>query len=245
ALARLSHPHIVAVHDVGGEADATYVVMEYVDGPSLAEILPLPLPRALELARQAASALSYAHAQGVVHRDLKPANMLVDREGRLKITDFGLAGLVADDPEWALTRSGQGMGTPQYAAPEALRGEAADPRMDVYSLGAVLYELVSGRPPIGDFPSLPSALDAIVRRALAPDPARRFGSMDEMRRALEAATGAEGPPAASTEPRHFEQAAALVLTLSTAVVLWAVLLSITPRALPAADVAPLVMGPTE
>src|SRR5262249_1851065 len=151
------------------------------------EMLPVPLERALELAGQAAGALAYAHAQGVVHRDLKPANMLVDAEGRLKITDFGLARSAADEPGWALTRSGQAMGTPLYSAPEALRGAAPDPRMDVYSLGAVLYELVSGRPPLGDFPSLPPPLDAVVRRALAPDPARRFASMDEMRRALETA----------------------------------------------------------
>jgi serine/threonine-protein kinase len=176
--------------------------------------------------------------------------MLVDGKGRLKITDFGLARLVADEPQWALTRSGQVMGTPQYAAPEALRGEPPDPRMDVYSLGAVLYELVSGQPPIGDFASLEPPLDAIVRRALAPEPARRFASMDEMRHALEDAVVAGTAPRErsaerSAELRHWERAAALLLTLSTSVVLWAVLLSITPRVLPPAEVAPLVMGPTE
>lgn len=245
ALARLNHPAIVAIHDFGREGDRPYIVMEYVAGRDLAACLPLPPERACEVALHVLDALAYAHAQGIVHRDIKPQNILVDDSGRVKVTDFGLARLVAQGPSgWTVTTAGRLLGTPAYMAPEALSGAPPDPRMDVFSVGVLLYEMVTGRRPIGDFPSLEGPMGSVVRRALAPEPERRYASAGEMRGEL-AAARQEEPGRLSGEERYWLRAVALVQTLATAVALWAFVLSVTPRVLGPGDLQPLIMLGTE
>ncbi len=147
---RLHHPNLVGVLDFGEYDNRLYLVMELVDGDSLARVLSvsgaLPAERVAELAAQAAAGLATAHAQGIVHRDVKPANLLLDSHGTLKIGDFGIARFL-DDPGAALTATGQIVGTGLYLAPERALGQPAGPASDMYSLGCVLYQLLSGRPP--------------------------------------------------------------------------------------------------
>jgi serine/threonine protein kinase len=148
--ARLSHPHLVAVFDFGAWQDRFYLVMEFVEGASLAQVLAseeaLSPERVAHIAAQAAAGLAAAHRQGVVHRDIKPGNLMLDAQGTVKIGDFGIARFV-DDPSAALTTAGQIVGTSLYLAPERALGRAAGPASDMYSLGCVLYQLLVGRPP--------------------------------------------------------------------------------------------------
>jgi eukaryotic-like serine/threonine-protein kinase len=204
--AALSHPNIVSIYD-RGEAEGTYyIAMEYLDGRSLKELIlsrgPAPLNVAIEYARQILSALRFAHRHGIVHRDIKPHNVLVDAEGRVKVTDFGIARAGASQ----MTEAGSIVGTAQYLSPEQARGTAVDQRSDLYSLGIVLYELVTGTLPFnGDTPveiamkhlsqtpelpsslrpELPHELDLVVTRALAKDPDERYQSAEEMDADLE------------------------------------------------------------
>lgn len=197
AAGRLHHSGIVAVFDVGEhpETNDPYIVLEYVDGESLSRILhrekKLSLGRALKLAEEIADALDYAHAQGVIHRDIKPANILITQEGRAKIADFGIAKLNLAH----FTLPGKVLGTPAYMAPEQLSGEGCDGRSDVFSLGVILYAMVTGhspfqgnsattvcfkvanREPIAASAldmSLPPQLDAVISRAMAKDPNERY-----------------------------------------------------------------------
>jgi eukaryotic-like serine/threonine-protein kinase len=237
ALARLSHPGIVGVHDYGEQDGRGYIVMEYVDGEPLSRLLPLPAERARAVALEVLDALACAHAAGMVHRDLKPANVLIDRSGRVKLTDFGLARPLEG---WTLTTAGRVAGTPQYMAPELLQGAPPDPRQDVFAMGALLYEMLGGRPPAGDFAPLAQPFDRIVRKALAPDPSRRYADAAAMRQdLLEALPLEQGalPP----DERQWLKAVALVQTLATAVALWAFLLSVTPKVIGPHDVQPLIM----
>ncbi|MEK2474215.1 serine/threonine-protein kinase [Streptomyces noursei] len=146
----LSHPHVVAVLDFGEHEDRLFLVMELVDGGSLADQLavsgPLPAEHVTHIAAQAALGLVAAHRQGIVHRDIKPANLLLGADGTLKIADFGIARFL-DDSGAALTATGQIVGTSLYLAPERALGRTAGPASDVYSLGCVLYQLLTGRPP--------------------------------------------------------------------------------------------------
>ncbi|MEV6398534.1 protein kinase [Streptomyces sp. NPDC051907] len=149
--ARLSHPHVVAVFDFGAWQDRFYLVMELVEGVSLAQVLAseaqgLRTERVAQVAAQAAAGLAAAHRQGIVHRDIKPGNLMLDAEGAVKIGDFGIARFV-DDPSGALTTAGQIVGTSLYLAPERALGQPAGPASDMYSLGCVLYQLLVGRPP--------------------------------------------------------------------------------------------------
>ncbi|WP_452832447.1 serine/threonine-protein kinase [Streptomyces litmocidini] len=148
--ARLSHPHVVGVFDFGTWDGKLFLVMELVEGDSLqgspSDPLILPAERVAVVAAHAAAGLAAAHRQGVVHRDIKPGNLLVDAEGTVKLADFGIARFV-DDPSAALTTTGQIVGTGLYLAPERALGQPASPASDVYSLGCVLYQLVTGRPP--------------------------------------------------------------------------------------------------
>src|SRR5262245_17419061 len=147
AAGRLSHPNIVSVFDLGVDeaTDTPFIVMEHVPGVSLAVVLREnprpPLEQALDIVEQGALALEEAHRAGIVHRDIKPGNVLLDTRGRVKVGDFGIARL----PDSELTQTGVGMGTPGYVAPEVLKGAAADARADVFSLGVVAYQLVTGR----------------------------------------------------------------------------------------------------
>ncbi|MEV3989855.1 serine/threonine-protein kinase [Streptomyces sp. NPDC049837] len=148
--ARLSHPHVVAVFDFGAWEGRFYLVMELVEGRSLAQELAaagsLTAPRVAAVATQTAAGLASAHRQGIVHRDIKPGNLMSDADGTVKLGDFGIARFV-DDPAAALTQAGQIVGTSLYLAPERALGQPAGPASDVYSLGCVLYQLLTGRPP--------------------------------------------------------------------------------------------------
>ena len=204
--AALSHPNIVSIYD-RGEAEGTYyIAMEYLDGRSLKELIvsrgPAPVTVAVEYARQILQALRFAHRHGIVHRDIKPHNVLVDAEGRVKVTDFGIARAGTSQ----MTEAGSIVGTAQYLSPEQARGGDVDQRSDVYSLGIVLYELLTGsvpfngdtpveiamkhlsatpEPPSAKRPDVPRDLDLIVMRALAKDPADRYQSAEEMDADLE------------------------------------------------------------
>ncbi|MFD8547088.1 protein kinase [Streptomyces sp. NPDC059649] len=173
---RLSHPHVVGVLDFGEHEDRLFLVMELVDGGSLADLLtvsgPLPAERVAQIAAQAAVGLAAAHRQGIVHRDIKPANLLLGADGTLKIGDFGIARFL-DDPGAALTATGHIVGTSLYLAPERALGRTAGPASDVYSLGCVLYQLLTGRPPF----QADSAL-AVLHQHLdaAPVPPRQLGA---------------------------------------------------------------------
>jgi dipeptidyl aminopeptidase/acylaminoacyl peptidase len=201
AAAAITHPAVVAIHDVGTAQGLTYIAMELVDGESLRSVLErgaLPLARAHELAVELADALAAAHARGVIHRDLKPENLIIARDGRLRVLDFGLAKLLDADPLDA-TEPGAVQGTAGYMAPEQARGEPADARADLFAAGAIIYEMVTGRRAFGgathadrlsavlrDTPALDElgALTPIVERCLAKDPASRFHAAADLAWAL-------------------------------------------------------------
>jgi serine/threonine protein kinase/Tfp pilus assembly protein PilF len=197
-IAGLNHPHICQIHDIGPD----YLVLEYIEGQPLKG--PLDVEEAVRLAGQIAEALDTMHRKGVVHRDLKPANIMVTAEGSVKLLDFGLAKQVADSEETA-TMEGTVMGTAAYMAPEQTEGKPLDVRSDVFSFGAVLYELLSGRQAFRGENSIstmaailhtepapldaPAALEQIVKRCLAKQPGQRYQTMAEIRAALESISG--------------------------------------------------------
>jgi serine/threonine-protein kinase len=242
ALAMLSHPNIVSVHTVGREGDQSYIVMEFVDGQPLPWMMPMGVERAVPIALQVCDALAYAHQRGVVHRDIKPENILVDPAGRVKVTDFGIARFVgADRRGWTATSAAEVLGTPHYMAPEAVEGAPPDPRMDLYSLGVVLHQMVTGRLPIGEFEPPPAPLEPVVRKALASPAARRYQTVEEMRRDL-AGLGAATP--AADFPPHEElwlKAVALLQAISTGVAILAFVRCVTPRVLSPDEVLPLIV----
>ncbi|MEV4613061.1 protein kinase [Kitasatospora sp. NPDC049258] len=210
AVATLNHPNIVAVHDSGedvveGEV-VQYIVMEYVDGRALPDLIraggggAMDLHRALDLTARVLDALAYSHQQGLVHRDVKPANVMVAQDGTVKVMDFGIAQAVQSGLG-SITRTGTVLGTPQYLSPEQAMGKPVDARSDLYSVGCMLFELVTGAPPFtGDTsmsvlyqhvqqappvpsaldPSLGPAVDTVVARALEKDPARRHPTAEAM-----------------------------------------------------------------
>lgn len=207
AAANLSHPNIVGIYDWGQAQNTYFIVMEIVEGRSLRDVLKSEgalLPRrAIEIASETAAALSVAHRAGLVHRDVKPGNILLARDGTVKVTDFGIARAWDDSQE--LTRTGAVIGTATYFSPEQAQGAPADGRSDVYALGVVLYEMLTGRPPfLGDSPMsvafqhvsaeapVPSSLnpdvgpdlDTVVMKALRKDPSARYQSAEEMRQDL-------------------------------------------------------------
>ncbi len=242
ALAALRHPNIVAVYDSGEEAGQPYIVMEHVPGGRVSERLPLDVPRAIEVAVQVCDALACAHRAGIVHRDVKPDNLLLDAEGRVKVGDFGIATILGADPrQGRLTASGAAVGTPHYIAPEALAGAAPDPRMDLYSLGVTLYQMVTGRLPVGDFAPPPRVLDRVIRRALAPRPEDRYASAEEMRADLRGALQCATPDEMAPEERTWIRVVALLQSVAAAVAVWALLESIRPKVIGADEVSPLVM----
>jgi hypothetical protein len=192
ALARLSHPHIVSVFDSGLAGPYFYFVMEYVDGVNLRQAMQvarLEARETLNIIPQICDALQYAHDEGVVHRDIKPENILVDRKGRVKVADFGLAKLLTHEPlDVTLTGTFQVVGTPRYMAPEQLGGARdIDHRADIYSLGVVFYELLTNELPLGRFPvpsqrsGVNAKLDDIVLRTLEREPAQRYQRASELK----------------------------------------------------------------
>ena len=227
AAGRLTHPSIVTVHDVG-ELDAKpYIVMEYVEGRTLADVIAangkLPSEEAVRLVMQVCEAIEYAHGQRVVHRDIKPSNILVAADGAVKVTDFGIARIAGAHH----TQTGAMLGTPAYMSPEQVKGEAADARSDEFALGVVLYEALTGVSPFKaddlaavlyqivhvepvplrqQDPSLSPALEAVVARALAKEPAARYPSAKAFANALTQALASptaplEAPGHASERPR--------------------------------------------
>ncbi|HZN37142.1 MAG TPA: serine/threonine-protein kinase, partial [Pirellulaceae bacterium] len=214
ALARLNHPNIVTVYDFDQKGDVYFLLMEYVDGVNLRHALRasrLAPQEALAIVPQICDALQYAHDQGVVHRDIKPENVLLDRSGRVKIADFGLAKLLGKGPDdFTLTRTQQVMGTPRYMAPEQIeRPSTVDHRADIYSLGVVIYEMLTGELPLGRFepPShkvqLDVRIDQVVLRTLEKEPDRRYQRASHLKTELASAATWQTPaPAAqpSTPP---------------------------------------------
>lgn len=200
SLARLSHPNIVGVYDFGQVANYYYFVMEFVDGTNLREMIRAKntLPKeALAIVPKICEALQFAHEEGIVHRDIKPENILIDKKGRVKIADFGLAKLLRKTPEdFQLTAPQTVMGTPHYMAPEQFeRPLEVDHRADIYSLGVVLYELLTGELPLGRF-APPSSkaqidvrLDEVVLRTLENKPERRYQHASDLRTELESICG--------------------------------------------------------
>lgn len=210
AAANLNHPNIVSLFDFGADGSTYYIVMEYIDGKALADIIkeegPLMPERAAEIGADVARALERAHAASFVHRDIKPSNIMMNSHGQTKVTDFGIARALSADNENTVTQTGMVIGTAAYLSPEQAQGAPVDQRSDVYSLGCVLYEMLGGRPPFtGDTPlsvayrhvrenpnppsavnpDVPKALDAIVMKSLAKNPANRYQSATEVREDLE------------------------------------------------------------
>jgi len=222
ALAKLNHPTIVTVHDFGREDGLFYFIMEFVDGANLRQLTrsgELKPQAALAIVPRICEALQYAHDQGVVHRDIKPENILIDREGRVKIADFGLAKMARQTAEeFTLTGSWQVMGTPHYMAPEQMERPAeVDHRADIFSLGVVIYEMLTGELPLGRFapPSnkvqVDVRLDDVVLRALEKEPERRYQQATEMKTDIEAVADAPGSVPVGSTLQHDEVAADLRL----------------------------------
>lgn len=207
AAAAVDHPNLCTVHDVGESEGRLYLVLSFYEGETLKERIrrgPLQIAEARDIAIQVARGLARAHEAGIVHRDVKPANVMLTRRGEAKILDFGIARLQGD--EVSLTRTGASWGTPAYMSPEQARGDAVDDRTDVWSLGMMLYEMLTGRRPFGGEsleavvsailtrepeplervrPDVPPELARVVERALAKDPAERYGSAAELLEDLE------------------------------------------------------------
>lgn len=207
----LSHPNIVTIYDIAEENDTAYVFLEFVDGQTLEQMLAAPEPldreRLIDILRQTAAALDYAHQKGIVHRDIKPANIMVSVDGQAKITDFGVAKIVSQQ----MTQAGTILGTPNYMSPEQIQGAQVDGRSDQYSLAVIAYEMLTGEkphsadslptllfkiakeepPPARRLnPTLGSEVDVVLGRALAKDPAERYRTCSEFVSALAIAVGA-------------------------------------------------------
>ena len=240
ALAALSHPHVVSIVDKGQTENTYYLVMEFVDGPSLRELIRAPemdVPGALRRMLEICRAIEYAHGRGVIHRDLKPENILLDQQagGIAKVTDFGLASFLDDSSpsaRFALTSTHVSMGTLSYMAPEQrVDAKSADTRADIFSLGVILYEWLTGEVPLGTFDPLSQRkqgldprLDAIVTRCLKPDPEDRYPSVAALIKDLELLVPGSlpsHPPVPLTRFQRFRQGVRKVMrvTLRTAAVL--------------------------
>ena len=208
----LSHPNIVAVYDFGRTGDGLfYFVMEYVDGVNLRQAIQaggMEPKQALAIVPQICDALQFAHDEGIVHRDIKPENILIDKRGRVKIADFGLAKLLGQEPaDQPLTGTQQVMGTLRYMAPEQMEGtKAVDHRADIYSLGVVFYELLTGELPIGRFapPSkkvqIDVRLDEVVLRALEKEPEQRYQHASEVKTDVQSILSGVAPEAGAAGP---------------------------------------------
>jgi CubicO group peptidase (beta-lactamase class C family) len=215
----------VRVYETFVEEHASCIIMELLEGKSLGQLLqdgPLPLPRARELALQVAEALGYAHSQEIVHRDIKPDNVMVLPGDQVKVTDFGIARILQPDTSLqTIATTGMRMGTPSYMAPEQIEGKQIDARTDVYALGAMLYHMVTGRPPFEGSdalavavkhlqeepvppsqidPAIPADWDALILKAMAKDPSKRFQSATDMQKAIASLGEEAGSPASTPRP---------------------------------------------
>jgi hypothetical protein len=221
-IAKLQHPHILQVYDFGEVDGYTFLVMPFVETGTLADLMrgkPLPLQQIRDIVAQVSDALDYAHTCGLVHRDVKPSNVLMDERGNCLLTDFGIAKIVEGAAHF--TRTGSIIGTPTYMSPEQGLGQKLDGRSDVYSLGVVLYELATGRPPFDAEtpmaivikhihdplppprtvnPALPEAVEQVILKALAKQPEDRYATCGDMSRALQ--TVGTGPAAAALPKRQ-------------------------------------------
>jgi len=262
ALAAIDHPHICAVHEIDEAEGRLFLAMAFIDGPTLKEKIagaPLAWSEALRIVADAARGLQAAHRTGVVHRDVKSANIMLDAEGRVIVTDFGLA-LLENQP--GFSPAGMPMGTPGYMSPEQARGENGDRRSDIWSLGVVLYEAVSGRlpfpagcgpasgadepPPLAVLrPGVPPELDRIVRKALAPSPDERYQTAEELavdlRQLLGQAPEKGRRARLSGRPRLAAAMAAMVLLALAGGVLWRMRRAVAPAGQEAARVSLAVL----
>ena len=221
AAAKLRHPNIVVIHDVGQQGGLYYIVMELIEGHTLAQLIErqgaLPLARTVRIVQQVGDALDYAHQGGFIHRDVKPANIFVGPNDHVTLTDFGIAKAAAGT---SLTRTGALMGTPEYMAPEQATGQPVTPAVDQYALGIVAYQMLSGQvpfhaesphavlyqhvqqppPPLPAQLSLPPTVSAVLGRALAKEPLQRFASTGEFAEALAQAAGGFARTGATLAP---------------------------------------------
>jgi serine/threonine protein kinase len=238
ALARLNHPNIVTVHDFGEREGRYFLLMEFVDGVNLRELLKrksITPEQALAIVPKICDALQFAHTQGIVHRDIKPENILLDRHGRVKIADFGIAKLLNPSTPLvgALTGAADRVGTPHYMAPEQIEhADTVDHRADIYSLGVVFYELLTGELPLGRFAppsqkvSIDVRLDEVVLRALEKEPALRFQQVGEVKTEVE--TIVASPASAERRSNRsrrglwtaFAGAVAITAAITVAIVSW-------------------------
>ena len=255
AVARLSHPNILEIHDVGHDNDVHYAVTELLEGESLRERLGrgrLPVRKAVSTADAIARGLGAAHAQGVVHRDVKPENVLLTSDGRVKVLDFGIASLHEPEVQAAgpdasevstITAAGSLLGTIGYMAPEQVRGEAADARSDVFALGCVLYEMLTGErtfhratpaeslaavlhdeppPPLSLVPDIPAGIDRVVMRCLEKEPGERFQSAADVAFALRAAEGSQGHRTVARRRKLDRRLVVAAIVGAVTVALWGV-----------------------
>lgn len=234
AAASLSHPNVVTVHDVGQDGDRHYIVMELVEGDDLKTIIrqwaPLPLDRALRLTAEICQGVGYAHRAGFVHCDVKPQNVLVTRDGRAMVADFGIARVIS---EATMSRGDLNWGTPHYFSPEQAAGKSATPASDVYAIGVILFEMLTGRLPfeaenptalalmhmqdspplVTDYnPSIPLPVAKIVQKVLAKEPAARYRTADQLGRILKSYYEESGQVTSPIPGRNWEPASEVVQT---------------------------------
>lgn len=224
-IGRLSHPNIVTIYDVGNEEGNIYIAMEFLEGMSLSDFLIEKRPgpdKIIELGIQIAKTLDYAHEKGIIHRDIKPSNIIVAPDGRVKITDFGIA-RIEDSTATLQTQAGEILGTPAYMSPEQISGQEVDRRTDIFSLGVILYEMTSGARPFGGkgntlasvfndiirvtpqepfitSPIVPKTLSGLIMKALEKEPEKRFRTGRELAEALRECLRKDGPAADAKIP---------------------------------------------
>ncbi|MGM0443542.1 MAG: serine/threonine protein kinase [Fibrobacterota bacterium] len=213
AISRLEHNNIVSLYDYGVEQGLSYFSMQYIEGDNLAALIPrkgLSVRTVLDYSRQICRGLLYAHRKGIIHRDVKPQNILIDKNNTCNITDFGIARLFRGK---RVTQAGMAVGTPEYMSPEQAAGDSLDYRTDIYSLGILMYEMLTGdvpfsgeqavsiaykhvhatpRPPSAHRPGIPKRLELIVIKALKKDPAERYASVEEVLNDLDTVTADAG-----------------------------------------------------
>ena len=224
STSELSHPHIVSILDVGTEGDCHYLVMDYVDAPDLEEYIqrnnPIPLPKVINIMDQILSAVALAHKHNVIHRDLKPQNILMDKKGNIKIVDFGIAIALNQS---TMTQTNTAMGSVHYMSPEQARGSMATKQSDIYSLGIILYKLLTGTVPFtgenavavalkhfqektpslrAKNPSIPQALENVVFKATAKDPRDRYKTVLDMKEDLDTCLDPKRKDEPVYKPQH-------------------------------------------